>query len=785
MNDRVLPGAEDDVLTCPAPRLGVDEARRLLAAAWGIQAVSVSDLVSERDLNLSVDGQFVLKVSNPAERSDLVDMETMALAHARAVAPDLPLPETVSTVTGTESASVRDESGRACLARLITVVPGAPAEGQPVATDLAEEIGALCARTSLALQGMFHPAASRVLDWDVRRADTVLDGADPAALGVSETGLAGLRNRFRAAAQSSLALPSGVNHADVTLTNILLTDGRVSGLIDFGDMHHTANVCDLAVTLTSVLRNTAPQQDATMWDLTRAVITGYQRHRPLSPEEVDVLGDFVLARLAVTVAISVRRSDQHKDNARYINQYDGPNLRVLRELSSIAAGDLTDRLHRIAGTARAPRTTGRLVSQPDEADLLGRRHRAMGGQLSPLFYARPLEIVGGEGPWLIAANGTRYLDAYNNVAVVGHAHPAVVQAVTRQLAAVNTHSRYLHTGVVELAERLLATMPDELDTCLFTTSGTEANELAWRMATAHTGGTGAIIAEHAYHGSSAWLADLSSNEWPGGRQPARVATFAAPRAATGGLDGVTAAQRISAAADRLRAAADDPALVLADLGFTSEGILDAPTDFLRGLIDGAHGTGALFLADEVQIGFGRIGPRLWRFAAHDLVPDFVTLGKPMGAGYPIGAVVTRREIADRLARDYEYFSTFAATPAAAAASLAVLDVLDESDLPSRAVLVGDYLRERLRDLAGRHARLGAVRGSGLIAGVDTLAATGEPDGAFSRELLDELARHRVLAGRTGPGSTVLKVRPPLVWGRDHVDLFVHALDASLGVLGDG
>ena len=157
-----------------------------------------------------------------------------------------------------------------------------------------------------------------------------------------------------------------------------------------------------------------------------------------------------------------------------------------------------------------------------------------------MFYDEPLEIVRGEGPWLIAADRTRYLDAYNNVAVIGHAHPALTHAVSRQLAELNTHSRYLHPRIVELAERLLATVPAGLDTCLFTTSGTEANELAWRMATAHTGGNAAVVAEHAYHGSSAWMADLSPNEWPAGYRPAHVATFAAPRPATGGTDRATA-----------------------------------------------------------------------------------------------------------------------------------------------------------------------------------------------------------------------------------------------------
>ena len=387
----------------------------------------------------------------------------------------------------------------------------------------------------------------------------------------------------------------------------------------------------------------------------------------------------------------------------------------------------------------------------------------------------------GAGPWLFSAAGTRYLDAYNNVAVVGHAHPAITNAVSRQLAALNTHNRYLHPGVVELAERLLATMPAELDTCLFTTSGTEANELAWRMATADTQGTGAIIAEHAYHGTTRWMADLSSNEWPTGYRPDHVATFAAPRESTGGLDHATGAARVAAAAAELADRGDRPALLLVDTGFTSEGILDAPAPFLTGLVDGAHAAGALFLADEVQSGYGRSGPQLWRFALAGLTPDFVTLGKPMGAGYPIGAVITRREIAASLARDYEYFSTFAGTPAAAAAGLTVLDLLQATRIPEDAVDVGMYLRNRLRALASTSNRLGQTRGTGLIAGVDLLPPAGQDARRYARAVGDELARRRVLAGATGPDGTVLKVRPPLIWQSQQADLFVDTLAALISV----
>ena len=236
------------------------------------------------------------------------------------------------------------------------------------------------------------------------------------------------------------------------MTNILVDDDTVTGLIDLGDMHHTANVCDLAVTATSVIRNTAPVQAVDAWQLLRAVVTGYQRHRLLTPAEVDVLGDLIMARLALSRAISARRVTQHEDNTAYITQYDDANDRVLRELRAVGPDELRRRLHRIAGTAHAPGVSP-ASTRTTEADLLTRRRDAMGGPLSPLFYSHPLEVVRGDGAWLFTADGRRYLDAYNNVAVVGHAHPAVVQAVSRQLAAVNTHSRYLHTGVVELAER--------------------------------------------------------------------------------------------------------------------------------------------------------------------------------------------------------------------------------------------------------------------------------------------------------------------------------------------
>ena len=782
-----------DVLAEPAPACDEESIRGLLDDAWGRQHADLRQLGAERDLNVLVDGAFVLKISNPAEPAGVVAMETAALAHLHRVSPDLPVPALMPTRNGESLATVTDRSGRACPARLITVLPGAHLEGTPISAAMAEQVGAMTARMQLGLQGFFHPAAGRIIDWDVRR---LPDLAPPGAP------LAALAERVGPALRACDALPAWIQHADLTLSNVLATGDTVTGLIDLGDMHHTAAACDLAVTLASVLRNTATDRPADTWELAAAVLDGYQRHRQLLPEEVDILGELVLARLGVTAAVSARRAAQHADNLGYITRYDVANERALDELAALAPADLARRLGRLAGTSRASGRTaaaadgtavtgipaaGDPVADHRDAEvpaadpvLLARRQRAMAGALSPLFYRRPLQIVRGDGPWLYTADGTRLLDAYNNVAVVGHAHPVVTQSVSRQLAELNTHSRYLHGGIVELAERILATMPDELDTCLFTTSGTEANELAWRLATAHTGGSGAMVVEHAYHGSTRWMADLSPNEWPAGHRPPHVATFAAPHGLGPDSAESEAEDRIGGAAERLRASGDRPALVLADSMFTSEGILDSPGAFLRGLASGAHAVGALYLADEVQAGYGRSGPQLWRFALAGVVPDMVSLGKPMGAGYPLGALVTRRDIAAALARDYEYFSTFAATPVAAAAGLAVLDVLQDRNIPSRAAEVGEHLRGRLRALAGRHASVGEVRGIGLVAGIDLVAPPGRVPREWARDVLSALVEHRVMAGLTGPAGTVLKVRPPLIWAREHADLFVDTLDAVLG-----
>lgn len=411
-------------------------------------------------------------------------------------------------------------------------------------------------------------------------------------------------------------------------------------------------------------------------------------------------------------------------------------------------------------------------------DLNSRRKAVLGSALAPLSYERPLHIVRGDGPWLFDADGARYLDAYNNVPVVGHCHPRVTEAIVRQARTLNTNMRYLHETVVELAERLIATVPGGLDTVMFVNSGSEANDLAWRLATTATGHEGGICTDFAYHGVSEAIAALSPENWPGGQKPDHVETFAPPDAYRGrNMD--TAG--FAAALERLAAGGRGLAAVYLDGILTSDGILDLDPEYVEELLQLTHGAGGLWVADEVQGGYGRTGEALWSFERFGIVPDFVTLGKPMGNGHPVAAVITRSDIVDRFAEKTDYFSTFGGNPVAAAAALAVLDVVEDERIVENAAVVGKALRDGLRALVDRHPAIGDVRGIGLANAVEFVAdrTIREPDAAIAGRVMNGLRDRGVLVGTTGPGGNVLKIRPPLVFGSDEAGLLVNTLDAVL------
>ncbi len=416
-------------------------------------------------------------------------------------------------------------------------------------------------------------------------------------------------------------------------------------------------------------------------------------------------------------------------------------------------------------------------------DLLARRTRLLGPAYR-LFYEQPLQLVRGDGVWLHGADGRRYLDAYNNVAAVGHCHPQVVQAIAAQAAVLNTHTRYLHDGVLDYAERLLATMPPALGQAMFTCTGSEANDLALRIARAHTGAQGLIITRWAYHGVTQTTAEASPSLGAGMRLGDAVRTVALPLHAPPGQTGPLFAAGVRAAIADLRAHGLAPAALLVDTVFSSDGVLTDPPGFLTEAVAAVREAGGVLIADEVQAGFGRSGDAFWGFARHGLVPEIVSMGKPMGNGHPVAGIAVQPAVLAAFGAQCRYFNTFGGNPVAMAAAGAVLDVLQQQGLQANAQAVGARLRDGLRSLAARHRCIGPVRGAGLFIAQDIVQpdGSGAPDAALTLRIVNGLRQRGVLLSATGAAASALKIRPPLVFQPEHADLLVATLD---GLLTDG
>ncbi len=402
------------------------------------------------------------------------------------------------------------------------------------------------------------------------------------------------------------------------------------------------------------------------------------------------------------------------------------------------------------------------LSTADRA-LLARR-RATLGDIYPLFYERPVHVVRGSGVRLLDADGVEYLDAYNNVPAVGHANPRVAEAVHRQLTRMNTHTRYLQDGVVDYAERFLATYPAPLDHVIFTNSGSEANDLALTIAAWRTGRRGVIVTRMAYHGTTALLAGVSPENGPSMPLAPYVRVVDAPDTHLHGEHAAEVfADGVSAAIADLQASEFGVSAMLIDTILSTDGIYPGERGLLAEAFRRVQAAGGLVIADEVQPGMGRLGEHMWGFQRHTDAVDMVTSGKPLAGGMPIGSLVLSSDLSDGYARDHRYFNTFGGNPASIAAATAVLDEIEDRGLVAGSLEVGTLLREGIRAASAGSALVGDVRGSGLFVGVEMLGADGQTPRDTARLMVNGLRDRHVLISAVGLTGQVLKVRPPLVF----------------------
>jgi 4-aminobutyrate aminotransferase-like enzyme len=415
--------------------------------------------------------------------------------------------------------------------------------------------------------------------------------------------------------------------------------------------------------------------------------------------------------------------------------------------------------------------------EPDLRALVSRRASLLGPAYR-LFYQHPVEFVRASGVHLYDADGAEYLDAYNNVPSVGHCHPRVVEAVSRQVATLNTHTRYASQSLLDYAERLLATLPSHLNNVMFTCSGSEAVDLALRVARYYTGATGVIVTSNAYHGTTAAAAEISPSLGAGVALGRDVWTIDLPlgRLATSSDVANEMADAVrTAIADMTRHGVEFAAFV-ADSLLSSDGIFPDPRGLLRPVAKVVHEAGGLYIADEVQPGFARTGDSMWGFARHDLNPDLVVMGKPMGNGMPIAAVAARAELLEEFGTTSRYFNTFGGNSVCVAAANAVLDVIEDEQLQENSRVVGEYLRHVVAEVAAERDDVIGVRGAGLYVAANVVSRDdGSPDPVRTVQIVNELRERRVLISATGQAGNVLKIRPPLPFAREHVDQFADAL----------
>jgi 4-aminobutyrate aminotransferase-like enzyme/Ser/Thr protein kinase RdoA (MazF antagonist) len=763
------------------PSFRLAEAERIARDLYGL-AVSVSALPGERDCNFrlrtaeapgAAAREFVLKIQAVAADAQSMDCLACVLDHLAEQDPVLPVPRLFPTLQGDALGRFsRDGSDYAAL--LLSFLPGRLLAELPPSPALLQNMGATLARIDRALQGFFHPSLSRRLAWDVRRLAELAEFSAAIESHALREAVDRVSSAFRGCLPRLRGLRSQAIHGDCHAANLVVDiDGQsIRGILDFGDMIHAPLIFEPAVAMSELLTGAVAPLDSL-----GQVLHGYAQERPLQAEEVEMLYDIVTARHAVTVLVHAWRCRHDAQGARVLDAASVHAERSLHHLLDLDRQALTRSWHEAAGT---PRPAAATVTVPSVD--LARRHRLMGAG-AELFYEQPLHLVRGAGVWLYDERGRAYLDVYNNVPHVGHAHPTVVAAIQRQTAILATHTRYLHENVLEYAEQLTARLPARLNACIFVNSGSEANDVAWRMARMATGQQGGVVMEDAYHGVTEAAAALTSGA--GRPRDPRVVTVAPPPVDLRALDQMDPRTQAEAVQDTDRAIARlaergfAPAAFFIDTAITSSGIFDPPRAWARAVTGRIRAAGGLVVADEVQYGLGRSGSHFWGFDRRGLEPDIVTLGKPVGNGYPMGVVIADRALIEAFQARFGFFSTFGGNAVAAAAGLAVLEVLDGEALMANASATGGYLREQLESVAARHDCLGRVRGSGLLLGLDVLGRDASTAKLRNKRIVNALASEfRILIGYEGPHASILKLRPPMPFRREHADLLVHAIDAA-------
>jgi 4-aminobutyrate aminotransferase-like enzyme/Ser/Thr protein kinase RdoA (MazF antagonist) len=724
--------------------------------------------------------RYVLKLCDDEQTPEFLALEHAAAKAINSAAPGFLAPETVLTAAGAGAAehSVGPDMLRA---RLLQFIDGDSWNSSAATAARRTDLGRCLAAMADALAGVTASVAHRTHRWDLTAASALRAGVskikDPRQQALLDQAFliyeAGAATRFG-------ELPRGLIHGDMNDENILIAGEKVVGVLDFGDAVHNPIVCELAIALSyALLDETQPLAAGA------EIIASYHQAHELSVAEAEVLFPLICGRLAVSLVIAADHRTIDPDREAWFAT-EARAWALIERLVDIDPIFATEAL--VAGTdllVFADRSTPR-----DEA--LARRKRHFCDALS-LTYEEPIAFSRGRMQFLMDDRERPFLDMYNNVCHVGHCHPRVVAAGARQMARLNTNSRYILDRMAEYAERLRETMSPTLTHCLFVNSGSEANEMALRLARAHTGREDLLVVDGAYHGHTHTLTKISPYKFmgPGGSGVAEDWVHVIPladgfRGAHKGQSEETGRAYADEVSEIIEAMPRPPGALITESLLSCGGQVVPPEGYLASVFEHVRAAGGVCIADEVQVGFGRVGACYWGYELSGVIPDIVVLGKPIGNGHPMGAVVTTAEIAQSLAdAGMEVFSTFGGNPVSCEIGMAVMDVVQEEYLQENALRVGTMLRAGLVDLMDRHELIGDVRGIGLFIGIELVEdrATLVPAVAATAALVNGLRQRHILTGIDGPLNNVVKIKPPLVVTEADAEMTIRAVDEVLSQIG--
>lgn len=720
---------------------------------------------------------FVLKLADDDTTAGMIEIEHIATERLIDAKLDVSLPRVILTRTGSVQACLMTKDRKEIRGRLLEFVQGkAWCDALPATNEQLEDLGSIIAQMNTAMSFIIYPDSKKTHHWDLAEADQhrpqipLIDRPERRQI------LEWVFHLYAAVAMPLFkSLPKSLIHGDINDDNVLVTDNRVSGILDFGDCLANPTICDLAIALAyHTLDEDNPLEAAA------SIIGAYHKVRPLSVDEMTVIFPLMCTRLAVSVIISAQRRkiDPTRESWFVSEERAWKKLEVFSTTGPAQAAIL------LASKTNLEPFEDRGASV---TELLNKRQRLIAPSISP-SYDNPLKILYGKGQYLYDYNGRPFLDLYNNVCHVGHCHPKVVEAGIKQMAKLNTNTRYLYDGLTDYAQKLCDTLPEELDTCFFVNSGSEANELALRIARTYTGHKDMLVVDNAFHGHTSSMINISPYKFMGKGGKGKPEPWVHVVPVADGYRGKFKGQ----GKDAGTAYGNEVGKILDTIktpiaGFITESLLSCggqvipPREYFKTAFKHVRDAGGLCIMDEVQTGFGRVGSRFWAFELQDVVPDIVVMGKPIGNGHPMSAVVTRKEIAASFDNGMEFFATFGGNPVSCAIGMAVLDVIEKENLQEHAKQIGARMLEGLKKLKGRHDIIGDVRGIGLFIGIelvkdrDTLA----PASRKASEMVNRMKNRGILLGADGPFNNVIKIKPPMVITKEDADMFVRVFDDAL------